>query len=66
MGTTEDEKAMPKAYYNEHDPKAAAWLQELIKAGLAPLAEPFCPKCEAESLRNKHKAKLLKNYWFEM
>ena len=21
-------------YYNEHDPKAAAWLRELIKAGL--------------------------------
>ena len=21
------------AYYNEHDPKAAAWLRELIKAG---------------------------------
>lgn len=24
----------PKAYYNEHDPKAAAWLRELIRAGL--------------------------------
>lgn len=23
-------------YYNEHDPKAAAWLRELIKAGLIP------------------------------
>jgi len=23
-----------KAYYNEHDPKAAAWLRELIKANL--------------------------------
>jgi DNA (cytosine-5)-methyltransferase 1 len=22
------------AYYNEHDPFAAAWLRELIKAGL--------------------------------
>ena len=25
---------MHKAYYNEHDPKAAAWLRELIKQGL--------------------------------
>ena len=25
-----------KSYYNEHDPKAAAWLRELIKAGLIP------------------------------
>lgn len=25
---------MAVAYYNEHDPKAAAWLRELIKAGL--------------------------------
>jgi DNA (cytosine-5)-methyltransferase 1 len=25
---------LPKAYYNEIDPKAAAWLRELIKAGL--------------------------------
>lgn len=24
----------PRAYYNEHDPKTAAWLRELIKAGL--------------------------------
>lgn len=25
---------MSKAYYNEFDPKAAAWLRELIKRGL--------------------------------
>ena len=25
---------MPKAYYNEFDPKAAAWLRELVKQGL--------------------------------
>jgi len=25
---------MPKAYYNENDPKAAAWLRELIASGL--------------------------------
>ena len=24
----------PRAYYNEHDPKTAAWLRELIKSGL--------------------------------
>jgi len=24
------------SYYNEFDPKAAAWLRELIKAGLIP------------------------------
>lgn len=24
---------MTKAYYNEHDPKSAAWLRELIKQG---------------------------------
>lgn len=26
-------------YYNEHDPKAAAWLRELIKRGLIPDGE---------------------------
>lgn len=26
--------------------------------GLAPMAEPFCPKCEAESLRQEHAAQL--------
>jgi DNA (cytosine-5)-methyltransferase 1 len=26
-------------YYNENDPKAAAWLRELIKAGLIPAGE---------------------------
>ena len=26
-------------YYNEHDPKAAAWLRELIAAGLIPPGE---------------------------
>ena len=26
-------------YYNEHDPKAAAWLRELIKAGLIPAGD---------------------------
>ena len=25
---------MPKAYYNENNPRAAAWLRELISAGL--------------------------------
>lgn len=28
-----------KAYYNEFDPKAAAWLRELVKAGLIPQGE---------------------------
>ena len=27
-------------------------------AGLAPMAEPFCPKCEAESLQQGHAAQL--------
>ena len=30
---------MSGAYYNEFDPMAAAWLRELIKAGLIPDGE---------------------------
>ncbi len=30
---TEGETIAPRAYYNEHDPRAAAWLRELIAAG---------------------------------
>lgn len=33
-GWDEAKTMTPKAYYNEHDPKAAAWLRELIKANL--------------------------------
>jgi DNA (cytosine-5)-methyltransferase 1 len=30
---------MTVAYYNENEPKAAAWLKELIKAGHLPAGE---------------------------
>lgn len=45
-------------YYNEHDPKAASWLRELITAGLIPTGDvdersitEVQPQCAAEFVK---------------